>query len=92
MKIEVIEREEGVQALDLKEYSRFFEWPMAQGGSGGLFIVPTSKEPLEESFTGQVRWTSLEASRNFLDASPNETNPVKASGSQWEVSRNWSTD
>jgi hypothetical protein len=55
MKVEVLEREEGAQALDLKECSYFFEWPTAQGVGGGLFIAPTSKEPLEESFTGYVR-------------------------------------
>jgi hypothetical protein len=55
MNVEVLEREEGAQALDLKECSHFFEWPTTQGVGGGLFIAPTSKEPLEESFTGYVR-------------------------------------
>jgi hypothetical protein len=46
--------------------------PLKGGGGlgGSLFIAPTSKEPLEESFTGQVRWTSLEAGKKFLETGP----------------------
>jgi hypothetical protein len=38
------------------------------GVGRGLFIVPTSKRAAGEFFTGQVRWTSLEADRNSLEA------------------------
>jgi hypothetical protein len=55
MKVEVLEREEGDQAMDLKEYYHFSEWPRAQGGIWGLFIAPISKESLEESFREQVQ-------------------------------------
>jgi hypothetical protein len=56
LRIDVLEREEGAQALDLKVDFCFSEWPTAEGACWGLFIAPTSQELLEESFTGQVRW------------------------------------
>jgi hypothetical protein len=37
-KIEDLEREEGAQALDLKQYSHFSKWPTAQGGSWGVYL------------------------------------------------------
>jgi hypothetical protein len=70
MKIEVLEREEGAQALDLKGVLHFLSGQGLKGAGGGLFVSPISKESLEESFTGQVRWTALEASRKFLEAGP----------------------
>jgi hypothetical protein len=69
MRIEVLEREEGAQALDLKVCSWFSKWPMGQRGRWGLFTAPTSKESLEESFTGQVQWG-------------HRTSPVDHSGSR----------
>jgi hypothetical protein len=70
MKIEVLEREEGAQALDLDGVLHFLSGQQLKGAGEGLFISPTSKEPLGEYFTGQVCWTSLEADRKFLKASP----------------------
>jgi hypothetical protein len=55
MKIEVLEREEGAQALNLKEYSHFSEWPMTQRGRWGLFIGSTSKRVVRRFSIGQVR-------------------------------------
>jgi hypothetical protein len=43
MKIEVIKREEGVEALDLKGYSHFSEWPTTQGGRWGSIYSPHLK-------------------------------------------------
>jgi hypothetical protein len=52
-----IERKE-LKLWDLKECSYFLSGQQPKGVCGGLFIAPTSKEPLEDSFTRQVRWTS----------------------------------
>jgi hypothetical protein len=57
MRNEVLEREreEGDQAFGYQSLFLFSEWPMTQGGRWGLFVASTSKELLEEFFTGQVR-------------------------------------
>jgi hypothetical protein len=44
------------RALDLMECLAFFEWPTAQGGRWGLFIVPTLNRDVGESFTRLVQW------------------------------------
>jgi hypothetical protein len=69
--------------LDLKECSRFSEWPTAQGGRWGLFIAPTLKESLEESFTRQGWWTSLEADRKFLEVGPITDKSGGCTGQVW---------
>jgi hypothetical protein len=70
MNIEDLERERNELKLWISKCILiFFEWPTEEAG-GDLYITPTSKEPLEESFTGQVQWTSLEAGRNFLEVGP----------------------
>jgi hypothetical protein len=70
MRIEALEREreEGAQAFGSQREFLFSKWLTTKGVGGGLFIAPTSKEPLQESFIGQVRWTSLEVGRKFLEA------------------------
>jgi uncharacterized membrane protein len=55
MRIEVLERER----KELKHWISmcvhdFLSGLLFKGVGGGLVIAPTSKEPLEESFTGQV--------------------------------------
>jgi hypothetical protein len=44
MKIEVLERAEGAQALDLKECSHFSKWPTTQGGRWGSIYSPHLKK------------------------------------------------
>jgi hypothetical protein len=45
------------------------EWATVSRVGGKLFIAPTSKRVVGESFTGQVRWSSLEFGENSLEAS-----------------------
>jgi hypothetical protein len=56
----------------------FLSGQQLKGVGGGLFIVPTSKAPLGEFFTEQVRWTSLKAGRKFLEAGliPKKSGPT----------------
>jgi hypothetical protein len=90
MKVENLEREEGAQALNLKEYSHFSEWSTAQGGRWGLFIGPHLKRAIGGIFhqtilvglsegwslTGQVQFTGLVQLLH-------RTSLVKAFGSQF---------
>jgi hypothetical protein len=50
MKTEDLEREEGAQALDIKVYSCFREWPTTQGGSWGSIYSPHLKRVVGEIF------------------------------------------
>jgi hypothetical protein len=45
------------------------EWATVSRVGGKLSIAPTSKRVVGESFTGQVRWSSLEFGENSLEAS-----------------------
>jgi hypothetical protein len=55
MKVEDLEREEGAQALNLKEYSHFSEWSTAQGGRWGSIYKP----PPQKS-----RWRNLSSDKS----------------------------
>jgi hypothetical protein len=58
------------------------EWATVSGAGGSLFIAPTSKRVIGESFTGQVRWTSPESDENLLEAGQgsNKSGPLDKSG------------
>jgi hypothetical protein len=56
------------------------------GAGGSLFIAPTSKWAIGESFTEQVRWTSLDFDENSLKVGqgPDKSGlPDKSSGGLW---------
>jgi hypothetical protein len=70
------ERERGAQTLDLKESFAFLSGQQLKGVGGGLFIVPTSKRAIEESFTRLVQCCSLEVSLDWT-CLVHRTSPVR---------------
>jgi hypothetical protein len=93
MKIEVLEREEGAQALNLKEYSHFSEWPMTQRGRWGLLPQKESLGGFPPDKSGEPLWSPT---KSLWKPATNWTSPVtppdKSSEGLWNpVERFWNS-
>jgi hypothetical protein len=67
---QIFSQEQDSRVKILGVYFISCEWATVSWAGGGLFIAPTSKRVVGESFTGQVRWTTLESGEKLFASRP----------------------